>query len=80
MIFQPEHAADISSVYLLNQIFESVSDLFVKEISNRTGPLTIELFVCVSFCSIDIKIAHCCFLFFSFFFFHFLFVCLSVLI
>ena len=31
--FQPEHAEDIGSVYLLNQIFESVSDLFAKEIS-----------------------------------------------
>ena len=33
MIFQPEHAEDTGSVYLLNQIFESVSDLFTKEIS-----------------------------------------------
>ena len=33
--------------YLLNQIFESVSDLFNKEISKRKGPLPMELFVCV---------------------------------
>ena len=31
MIFWPEQAEHISSVYLLNQIFESVSDLFAKE-------------------------------------------------
>ena len=29
--FLPKHDEDISSVYLLNQIFESVSDLFAKE-------------------------------------------------
>ena len=33
MIFGPEHAEDISSVYLLNQIFMSVSVVFAKEIS-----------------------------------------------
>ena len=34
MNFPPEHAEDLSSVYLLNQIFESISHLhvFVKEI------------------------------------------------
>ena len=32
--FQPEYAED-SSVYLLNQIFKSVSDFFAKEISKR---------------------------------------------
>ena len=35
MVFQPEHAEDISCVYLLNQIFESVSDLLAKEISKE---------------------------------------------
>ena len=30
MIFPPEHAEDISHVYDVNQIFDSVSDLFVK--------------------------------------------------
>ena len=30
MIFRPEHA-EVISVHLLNQLFESVSDLFVKE-------------------------------------------------
>ena len=39
MIFQPEHAEDISSVYLLNQTFESVSDLFVKKISKKVMTL-----------------------------------------
>ena len=33
--FLTEDAADITSVYLLNQIFESVSDLLAKEISKR---------------------------------------------
>ena len=36
--FRPEHAEDNSSVYLLNQVFESVSDIYVKEISKRIGP------------------------------------------
>ena len=64
MIFQPEHAGDISSVYLLNQIFESVSDLFVKEISKKDMTPTYVIVcvcVCVSSCSFDKKIAHCCF-------------------
>ena len=41
MIFQPEHAEDISncSVYLLTQIFGSVSDFFAKETSKRIWPL-----------------------------------------
>ena len=30
MIFQPEHTEYISYVYLVNQIFESISDLFAK--------------------------------------------------
>ena len=30
MIFWPEHAEDIIYVYVVNQIFESVSDLFVR--------------------------------------------------
>ena len=33
--FRPEHVEDISSVYLLNLIFETVSELFAKEISAR---------------------------------------------
>ena len=37
MIFQPEHAGDITSVYLLNEIFESISDLFAKEILIQKG-------------------------------------------
>ena len=36
MILQHEHAVDISSAYLLHQnLVESVSDLFVKELSKR---------------------------------------------
>ena len=31
MIYRPEHAEDISYVYLVNQIFESVSDLFANK-------------------------------------------------
>ena len=30
MIFWPEHAGDISFVYLVNQIFEYVSDIFAN--------------------------------------------------
>ena len=41
MIFRLQHAEDISSVYLLNQICESVSALLAKEISKRLGPLPI---------------------------------------
>ena len=41
MNFLPEHAEDISSVYLLNQIFEFVSDLYVEEKSKRIWPLPI---------------------------------------
>ena len=47
IICRPEHAENTSSVYLLNQIFESVSDLFVKEISKRIWSPPIWLFVCV---------------------------------
>ena len=35
MILQHEHGEDISCVYLLNQIFEFLSDLFAKQISTR---------------------------------------------
>ena len=44
---RPEHAEDISNVYLLNQIFESVSDLFGKRNikQDRTPPYGI---ICVS--------------------------------
>ena len=60
--FWPEHAEDISSVYLLNQTFESVSDLFAKERSKRIWPLPIQLFMCVYLPVLLIKkIAHCCF-------------------
>ena len=62
MIFWPEHAEDISSVYLLNQIFESVSDFFVQEISKMIWPLPIKLFVCVYLPVLLIKRLHmCCF-------------------
>ena len=30
MILQPEHAEDVGYIYLINQIFESISDLFMK--------------------------------------------------
>ena len=32
MILKPKHAEDISYFYVLNQIFESVSDLFAKQL------------------------------------------------
>ena len=47
MIFQTKHAEDVSYVYLLNQIFESVSDLVEKKISKIIGPLPMALFLCV---------------------------------
>ena len=53
MIFQPEHAED-SNINLLNQIFESVSDLFAKD-------LYLYNCLCISSSSIDKKIGHCCF-------------------
>ena len=31
MIFQPEHAENISYIYVVNQLFESVSDSFAKQ-------------------------------------------------
>ena len=58
MIFWSKHAEGITSVYLLNQIFEFISDL---QISKWIWPLPISLFVCISSWSIDKKIAHCCF-------------------
>ena len=61
MIFQPEHAEDISYVYVVNQMFESVSDLFAKHVSERIGPLPMVLFCVYSSCSVDKKIVHCCF-------------------
>ena len=49
--------------YLVNKIFEVVSDLFVKLISERMGLLLVALFLCVFLpvASTDKKIAHCCF-------------------
>ena len=59
MIFRPEHATDIS-VYLLNQIFESVSDLpkSKKDIKERNikkdiTPTYIIVCVSISSCSIE---------------------------
>ena len=59
MIFWPEHAEDIGSVYLLNQIFDSISDLDIEK--DMTPYLYHSLCVCISSYSIDKKIAHCCF-------------------
>ena len=62
MIFRPEHAEDISYVYVVNQIFEVVSDLFAKQISKRIGPYLYGIaFMCISSRSVDTKFAHCCF-------------------
>ena len=46
MIFRPEHAEDIISIYLLNQIFETVSDLRKKH-QKGYDPYLYLLFVCV---------------------------------
>ena len=62
MIFRPEHAEDICYVYAVNQIFESNSDLFVKQISKRRGSLPMALFLYVFLPVVMIKkIALCCF-------------------
>ena len=47
MISQSEYAEDISYVYVVNQMFESVSDLFLKQISKRIGLLPMALFLCI---------------------------------
>ena len=57
MIFWPEHAEDISGVYLSNQIFEFISDLNIKM---DMTPTYIIVCVCVSSNSVDKKISHCC--------------------
>ena len=44
MIFRPEHE-DISSAYLLYHIFESVSDLYEKEISKRIWPRILDILI-----------------------------------
>ena len=59
MIFRPKHAEDIIYVYVANPIFECVSDLFVKQISKWVPWYC--FCVCVSSCSVDNKIPHCCF-------------------
>ena len=62
MIFRPEHAENITSAYLFNQLFESVSGLFATEISKIIQPPTYKIVcVCISSSSIDKKIMHCCF-------------------
>ena len=62
MIFRHEHAKDISYVYMVNEIFESVSNLFAKQISKKDRRNTYGIvFVRISSCSVDKKIAHCCF-------------------
>ena len=54
MIFRPEYVEDTSSVYLLNQIFESVSDLFAEEISKKDMTLTYMIVcMCISSSSSD---------------------------
>ena len=57
MIFQPEYAEDISSVYFLNQIFESGFDLFAKKCQKGYDPYQYCL-CAISSCSIDKQIAH----------------------
>ena len=53
IIFWPEHAENINYVYLINQIFESVSDVFSKQILESIGPTYGIVFVCISSCSVD---------------------------
>ena len=61
IIFWPEYAEDISYVSVVNQIFESIFDLFLKQISKKIGPLPVSCCVCTSSYSVDKKIVHCCF-------------------
>ena len=61
MIFRLEHAEVISYVYVVNQIFESVSDLFAKKKKKKTIRKDRSLFLCISSRSVVKKIAHCCF-------------------
>ena len=53
---------DISYDYVVNQIFESVSDLLAKHIKTDRPPTYMYgiVFVCISSCSVDKKIEHCC--------------------
>ena len=55
--FWPEHA-EIRSVYLLNQV-ESILRLI--DIKKGMTPAYIIVCVCITSCSFDKKIAHCCF-------------------
>ena len=59
VIFRPEHAGDISYVFVIKQIFESVSNLFAKQMSKTIAPTYGTVLVRISFCSAYKKIAHC---------------------
>ena len=58
MIIWPEHAEDISCVYVVNQIYESVSDLFEKQNIGKDRALPMALFVCVFLPVLLIKRLH----------------------
>ena len=60
MIIWPENAEDISDVYVVNQIFESFSDLFEKQNIEKDRPLPMALFVCVFLPVLLIKRLHIC--------------------
>ena len=53
MIFHPEHAENISYVYVVNEIFEAASDLLAKKYQKRLAPINGIVFVFISFCSVD---------------------------
>ena len=61
MNFWPEHAENISYIYVVNQIFVSVSGLFAKQILKKIGPTYGIIFACISSCPVDKKMVHCCF-------------------
>ena len=67
MIFWPEYAEDIIHEYVVNQIFESVSEVLKKTKKQKTNikkdrPSTYGIvFVCISSCSVDKNDACCCF-------------------
>ena len=60
IIFCPEQAEDISSVYLLNQIFVSISDLLALQKKYQKGQEPTYC-TCILSCFVDKKIAHSCF-------------------
>ena len=67
MVFRRKHAEYISYVYVVNQILESVSDLFICEINIKKGTcllptalVCVRISSCSEICSLK-QITYCCF-------------------